>query len=226
MKILCTTLALLGFLFAACGSAFAANSRVEAALGNQGNLSMFYQALLNTGVANELNEGTDYAIFAPTNAAFQQISPRQYPCFYSAQCKNEVAAVLRNHIVPMRRPIREFAQMGRNIPTMGGKRLYVEEPYVGHFTVDEERIAFMNDVDGLYQIDGVIADNRDLAAFQKAPVAEAPGTVTERTTTTHRTVVVPSSPGGYYLPGGLPSGEPIYWPSEQTNPSDTTVIVH
>ncbi|MDD4617029.1 MAG: fasciclin domain-containing protein [Alphaproteobacteria bacterium] len=218
-------LALLGFLFGVCGPALAANSRVEAELGNQGNLSMFYQALLNTGVANELNEDTDYSVFAPTNAAFQQISPTAYPCFYSSQCRNEVAALLRNHIIPTRRSIRELAQMGE-VETIGNGRILVEEPYINTFSANGNRIAYMDNVNALYQIDGVIVDKRELSEFAKTPPGPPPGTVAERTVTTSRTVIVPSSPGGYLLPGGIPSGKQIYWPPEAPNESSTTVIVH
>ena len=65
---------------------------------------MFYQALLNTGVASELNENTEYTVFAPTNAAFTEIQPRAYPCFYSAQCRDGTGGCLaQSHRSPQRK---------------------------------------------------------------------------------------------------------------------------
>jgi uncharacterized surface protein with fasciclin (FAS1) repeats len=226
MKSLCTAFALLGFLVVASSSAYAANSRLEAELAGRGNLSMFYQALLNTGVANELREDMEYSVFAPTNAAFNELNPRAYPCFYTSQCRAEVAALLRNHIVPMRNSLRGFA--GGEISTIGNKRLYVTEAYRDTFTVNGKRVAYRDDLSGIFQIDGVIADPQELTAFARQPSAPAPEVGAERTVTTSRTIVVPPETGGYMVPGGFSSGSPIYWPPDQPNPAadSTTVIVH
>ena len=76
------------------------NSEVESILQSYGDTSMFYQALQNTGVLNELSENRSYTIFAPTNAALAQITPQSYPCFYAVQCRPQIAVMMRNHIVP------------------------------------------------------------------------------------------------------------------------------
>ena len=56
----------------------------------------------------------------------------------------------------------------------------------------------------LYQIDGVIANEQELAQFRMQPIAEVPGAVTEKTVTTYRTAP-PAVSGGYPVPGGTPA---------------------
>lgn len=203
----------LGLLVGSISSAFASNLSVESLLASQGDLSLFYQALLNTGVASELNENTEYTIFAPTNAAFTKIQPSAYPCFYSAQCRREVAAVLRNHIVPRNESINDLSKWGGNpIPTIGNRGLYVEETYKGQYTVEGKNVLHQSEGDkvSLYPIDGVIANRQELAQFRMQPIGEVPGTVTERTVTTYSTPGIPrTSYGEYLVPGGGPPSPPL-----------------
>jgi uncharacterized surface protein with fasciclin (FAS1) repeats len=221
--------AILCFLIGTYTTASASNSHVEAELGQRGDLSIFYQALLNTGVARELNENTKYTIFAPTNAAFEQINPRVYPCFYAVLCRSEVAAVLRGHIVPGRETLHRYSEWGGDIPTLSPRRLNVEEPYKGEYTVNGHRVLYRDDLVGLYEIDGVIAGDRELAFFRKPVPPEIPGTVTEKTITTTRTIIVPPEfSSGYFIPGGYPAVPPLSWPPNESNSSidSTTVITH
>lgn len=212
-------------------SAHATNRSVDSLLASQEDLSMFYQALLNTGVANELNENTEYTIFAPTNAAFTAIQPRAYPCFYSAQCRVEVAAILRNHIVPRNESINAFSKWGGNhIPTIGSRELYVEETYKDQYTVEGHSVLHQSEGDrvSLYPIDGVIANKDELAQFRTQPVADNADTVTEKTVTTYRTpVTYPVTSGGYAIPGGGPSAAPVVYRSQDELPdsaSQTTTV--
>jgi len=186
---------------------YAANRNVESVLASQSDLSLFYQALLNTGVADELNPNIEYTIFAPTNAAFTAIQPRAYPCFYSAQCRIEVAAILRNHIVPRNESINAFSKWGGDIPTIGNRELYVEETYKDQYTVEGRIVLHQNQGDrvSLYPVDGVIASKEELAQFRTQPVADNVGTVTEKTITTYRTPVTHSAvSSSYAVPGGTP----------------------
>lgn len=242
MRYATAAVAVLGFMGGMIAPALANNSAVENALASQSNLSMFYQALLNTGVANELNENTEYTVFAPTNAAFMEIKPGVYPCFYSVQCRDGVAAILRNHIVPRNESIGEFANWGGDIPTLGNRKLYVEEAYKNQYTVEGHYVLTRREGDdvSLYAIDGVIADNRDLAQFQTQPNSN---TVVYKTVTTHRTTVVtppgsavitpgrttvvtsPASPsysGGYLVPGGYNGSSYIY----NEEPYGSTTVYH
>lgn len=129
---------------------------------------MFYQAMLTTGVAKELNNDTEYTVFAPTNASFARIRQRDFPCFYSIQCRTQVAAILRNHIVPRNENINQFQKWGGDIITLGDRRIDVEEPYKGHYTVEGHHVLYQNEshkgphIRGnkitIYRIDGVIAN--------------------------------------------------------------------
>ncbi len=83
-----SSIALLAASISFAPAARANNSHVEAAIQSFGDLSMFYQALLNTGVINELREDQHYTVFAPTNNAFSAIHPQTYPCFYAVECRS------------------------------------------------------------------------------------------------------------------------------------------
>ena len=193
------------------------NVYVENTLVDQGDLTTFYHALHTTGVANELSSNVEYTIFAPTNAAFHQVLPRDFPCFYAAQCRPQLAAVLRNHIIPRNESVGRLSKWG-GIQTMGGRVIEIEEPYKGHFTAEGNRVLYQNEASentlvrghrvSLYRIDGLIANDREMAPFRAQPVAAMPEQVIERTTTTYRTPAAPpyyqqrSVPGTYLVPGG------------------------
>ncbi len=243
MKYPFATMTALGLLVSSATAAYASNSHVESALAGQGELSVFYQALLNTGVANELNENTEYTVFAPTNAAFTEIQPKNYPCFYSMQCRADVAAILRNHIVPRNETISRFAKWGGEIPTIGKNRLDVEEPFKDEYTVDGHRVLYLDESNSkfsgnevsLYKIDGVIASDQELNAFHGQPYAGMPGTITQKTVTTYRTPVMYQSndaavSDGHMIPGGYSGISTTNTaPNESWDPDDdieTTTVTH
>ncbi|MGB9154626.1 MAG: fasciclin domain-containing protein [Alphaproteobacteria bacterium] len=218
MKVRFATIAMLGLLGIMTAPAHATNSNVENALAGRADLSMFHQALINTGVANELQENMEYTIFAPTDAAFSQISPSVYPCFYSVQCRAQVAAVLRNHIVPRNESVYLFSKWGGGIPTLGNRTLYVEEPYKDQYTVEgrtvldqmagSESLRMEGERVSLYRIDGVIIDDNELAQFRNPHVAN--GAVVRRTVTTTY-MQTPPTYGGYVVPGGgYPADGSVY----------------
>lgn len=193
-----TTSALL-LVTAACGSLEndnsyravdrGSNSHVEAALVDQGDLTKFYQALHTTGVANELSNNEEYTIFAPTNAAFNQVRPNVFPCFYAVQCRPQLAAVLRNHIVPRNESVKRLSRWGE-IQTLGGRPIEVVEPFLGHYTVDGQRVLYQNESSessvfkgqrvSLYRVDGLIASDQEMAPFRTQPYAEAQGQFMEK----------------------------------------------
>jgi len=239
MKYIFTALTVFNLLLSFATPAFASNSNVESLLAGQSDLSTFYQALLNTGVARELSENTEYTVFAPTNAAFTELQPSIYPCFYAAQCRVQVAAVVRNHIVPKNESVYRFSRWGGGIPTIGARRLNVEEPFKGQFLVEghgvldqnasSESIRTEGDEVSLYRIDGVIASDQELAAFRMQPLADAAGTVTEKTVTTYRTpVAYPIVSSGNVVPGGYPAAPVVYMAPDESsdNITQTTTVTH
>ncbi|HAX91934.1 MAG TPA: hypothetical protein DCY07_06985 [Rhodospirillaceae bacterium] len=193
------------------------NAYVENVLADQGDLTTFYHALHTTGVVNELSNNVEYTIFAPTNAAFNQVRPRDFPCFYAAQCRPQLAAVLRNHIIPRNESVGRLSKWG-GIQTLGGRVVEVEEPYKGHFAADGNRVLYQNEASEnslvrghrvtLYRIDGLIANDQEMAPFRAQPVAAMPEQVIEKTTRTYRTPATTpyyqqrNVPGTYLVPGG------------------------
>ena len=231
MKYTLATVAVLSLFGGMIAPANANNGNVELALEAQGGLlSMFHQALINTGVARELNENTEYTIFAPTNAAFSEIQPRDYPCFYSANCRNEVAAILRNHIVPRQENIKYWSEWGRGISTIGPREIHVSEAYKDDFTVNGNKVLHRNEGNhvNIYTIDGVITNDRELDSFRRQPMADTSNTVVQKTVTTRRTSTAsPGVPHGYLVPGGFSGTTVIYSnPDEMMDtdevPGDTT----
>jgi uncharacterized surface protein with fasciclin (FAS1) repeats len=205
MKYTLAVAAVLGLLGGMLASANANNRGVELALESQNDtLSIFHRALINTGVAGELNENTEYTVFAPTNAAFSEIQPRIYPCFYSAQCRKEVAAILRNHIVPRRETIKYWSTWGGPVSTIGPRGIRMEEAYKDVYTVDGHRVLFYSEWGqaNVYTINGVIADDQELALFHRCP-----GTDMHKKGTVHRRRSGASYGGHhrYCVPGGYPA---------------------
>jgi uncharacterized surface protein with fasciclin (FAS1) repeats len=151
------------------GAALANNAMVEDALKSRPDLSVFYQALANTGVLSELREGQPYTVFAPTNAAFARITRDQYPCFYSSDCKAQVAEVLRRHIVPGEKHLSDMNPQGgiMSMFSIDGQHIVAGEPEKDKFAVDGQNVISENQLMGgdIYKIDGVMASNRVMAQF-------------------------------------------------------------
>jgi uncharacterized surface protein with fasciclin (FAS1) repeats len=245
---------LIGLMALHVPAANANNTNVEAALASQPDLSTFYQALLNTGVASELKEDGSYTVFAPTNAAFAEIQPGVYPCFYAIQCRPNLAAVIRNHIVPINDSVNRFSKWGYGIPTIGSNRILVEEPFKGQYTVARRTVLdqtagnaderLQADDVSLYRIDGVILSQPQLDAFRSVPVVMVPSTVTKKTVTTYQTTGTPTyqansgptvvthtyAAPGYAAPGGYPSTTTTYVvPSDASDDADdveATTVTH
>ncbi len=195
MKRSTITLALL--LATTATSAYADNADVENAIKRRADLSTFYQALINTGVNHELQPGTSYTVFAPTNEAMATIRQEQYPCFYESACREIVAEIVRNHIVAENVYVEDTAHQRGGVYTIGGSFVNIGEPYRNDYAVEGNNVTYMSSFGGgiLYKIDGVIASSRELASLQYPEYAYMPG---ERVvTTTEKTIADPAcGPGG------------------------------
>ena len=219
-----------GSVFTHSTAAFAGNSAVEANLRNYGDVSMFYQALINTGVLNELSETKHYTIFAPTNLAFGEISHQKYPCFYSEYCRPQIAALLRNHIVEGSYSLSEATKYGQGLQTMGNRRLVVTQEYVNHYAVNNQDILSNGDTGSnvIYRVNGVISDPQEMAQFQNVNIVPAavpmpePAMTTTQRTITQRTYLVPSPTSSSY-PAGPMDPYPI---DPQVNMTETTTIIN
>jgi len=112
MRLSAITIALLTSALFIASTAQANNSTVENALKRRPDLSTFYEELASTGILSELSENQPYTVFAPTNEAFSKLPASQYPCFYSAECKAQVAEILRKHIVPGEKHLEDISPKG------------------------------------------------------------------------------------------------------------------
>lgn len=166
--------ALLAF---AATPALADNPRIESALKSRPELASFYEALRVTGVIHEIGSGR-YTIFAPTNEAFAAITKEKYPCFYSEQCKEQIADVVRNHIVKGEEHVNDVVKQKGVLFSIDKRQIPIGEPNPNKFTADGHNIIRTNGLlnNMLYTIDGVIANQQELSAFT-APVST---TVTQK----------------------------------------------
>ncbi|MGE3624549.1 MAG: fasciclin domain-containing protein, partial [Bdellovibrionales bacterium] len=182
------------------GPAGAHNRSVETTLAGYGDTSLFYQALLNTGVLAELDENARYTVFAPVNASFAVIRPDFYPCFYSTQCRPQLAEILRNHIMTGNWAVDELARKG-DVKTLGQDRLEVESPFVGDYAVSGRRVLSAGETDKttVYRIDGLLADKQQLEVFRNAPAANV---MPDATVPGNRTVITYQGSGSASAPGG------------------------
>jgi uncharacterized surface protein with fasciclin (FAS1) repeats len=220
MKKQITTAALFGLMgsMVLTSPASANNTGVESALRNYSDLSVFYSALVNTGVAAELNENTNYTIFAPTNEAFADISPDQYPCFYAVQCRAQVADVVRNHIVVGQKTLKELTSYP-DVPTLGRYEVFAQTPYTGQYEIGDHRVLSAAEIHGneIIRLDGVVVHRDQMAQFRNYPSASGATIVEQKTVTTTY-----SSPASYPIPGGGTAG----YVAERTYvaPATTAVI--
>jgi len=167
------------------GAAHAENATIANALASRTEVSQFYTALQKTGVIDEIPSGS-VTVFAPNNAAFAKLTQREYPCLYSPQCTEEVAAILRNHIAPHEVHVKD-AVRGAAVFSIDKTHLHLHEPQKGRYTVEGKKVLSQNQLVGsmLYIIDGVIADKDELADLREPP---APLVIPTPVTTTQETV--------------------------------------
>lgn len=173
---------------------YAANDTVVNAIKKQEDLTSFYEALYNTGVMDELGPHTSYTIFAPVNEAFAAIAYDTYPCFYSRQCRGEVANIVRNHFVVGEVNLKEATSHKGGVYSMDKRFISVAHAGKGKesFMVDGHKVLSTHQLAGgvLYRIDGVIANDVELAVF-KQPVLDNGATSQEKV-----------SEKTYYTPAG------------------------
>ena len=94
------------------------------ALGSFSILSQFNEALAITGVLDELEEGSERTILAPTDAAFAAAGLDVFAMDSASEAKrDDLARILRNHIVPEKQTYALLA--GRNTTTSLGENLSI-----------------------------------------------------------------------------------------------------
>ena len=148
--------------------AFAVNTNLQEALEKHPDLSNFFQAMVTSGVMDELETSKSYTVFAPNNAAFASIQSSKYPCFYSDMCKGQLAAVIRSHILPGEQYVDVLAAPPGIAESISGRQVTLAKP-ADFYTVEGKRVLGEDKLGGdvLYTIDGLIASDFEMAIFQK-----------------------------------------------------------
>jgi uncharacterized surface protein with fasciclin (FAS1) repeats len=174
-----TTTAILALILCGASSAQAANAGVASILQSRPELSTFTQAMVKTGVMGELKEGQRYTVFAPTNESFAKAVTVDPSCYQSGACKEKMAALLRNHIIPQKGYVDRLAGQEGGIGTLGTHTLHVEKASQirseysvdGHMVVDEKE----TDAGLVYSIDGPVAPENELSSLNDAEKDAARG---------------------------------------------------
>lgn len=197
------------------GYASAGNSTIEDALKSRENLSAFYQGLVNTGVINELDSGASYTVFAPTNDAMKKISQDKYPCFYSQQCADEVADILRNHIVKGEVAMGTTGPTKTGVFSIDGEHLALGTVGNRDYTVNGKEIETQHQLLGsvLYEIDGVIAEPQELSDVGSLKYVHVPVATPVAQQTVQEQM--------YYAPDGRPDG----YSRTVTTTQETPVVI-
>lgn len=220
--------ATLGLLVSGNNTTQAANLDVNSALESRDDLALFQQAMVNTGVAEALRPDIAYTIFAPTNAAMVAGIPYASSCYYSPNCRGQLAAVVRNHILPSNERVSVLSKRGGDIATHGARKLDVEEPFKGAYTVNS--IPILNQSDGtqvkIYRINAIIADAPELASFATPPVVMSLATVTQKTTTYASHAVYPVGPSLVAVDAFQPAIAPTTPGGFPDNATQTTTVSH
>jgi uncharacterized surface protein with fasciclin (FAS1) repeats len=201
------SIATLATALAITAPAHADNTTMENALKRRPELSMFYNALVKTGVIHELHAYQPYTVFAPTNASFAQYPQSEYACLYSdtPDCKAQLAEVLRSHIVPGEKHLKKMDSPGNegdidSLFSINNRHIVASEPNPDTYMVDGKTVASIHQLAGgeLYEITGILATKQDLAKLETRPVVvvhEPPPaplpTKVEITTTTQATTPIP-----------------------------------
>jgi uncharacterized surface protein with fasciclin (FAS1) repeats len=184
---------------------WADNKDIEEAMQNRTDISLFKDALVKTGVVDELKDNRQYTVFVPSNSAFTQVFHNPDACYQVRTCKEAAAAIVRDHIVPMKASVDALYASFVGVPTLGDQQLQVEQVNQRQsiYRVDGHSILRVHEgtVSVLYTIDGVIANDAQIAAVQNG---------TENPVATNATPVIgapaasaaqiPSQPGAGPLP--------------------------
>ena len=81
------------------------------------DLSTFTLALDAAGVAEKLEEGGPYTVFAPTNEAFANMPPEQLEMLLAPENKDKLIRVIEYHIVPRKIMAADIPPESENVMT-------------------------------------------------------------------------------------------------------------
>jgi uncharacterized surface protein with fasciclin (FAS1) repeats len=121
-------IALGGLLIAAMSSAAGAQQRggndIVVTLRNAGNFNWFLRAIEGAGLTQELKNGAQYTVFAPTDDAFGRIPGARRDTLM--RDPTALQALIRNHVVEGRLTAEETKAGANGMSFMGGGSLKVD----------------------------------------------------------------------------------------------------
>ena len=92
----------------------------------QGDLTTFVAAVQAAGLEESLSEGGAFTVFAPTNAAFDALPAGTLDTLLRPENKDQLATILRYHVIPETRMADEIAEGIRRVETLQGKTINLQ----------------------------------------------------------------------------------------------------
>ncbi len=117
---------------------------------NDKNFSTLVSALQAAGLVDTLKGGGPFTVFAPTNAAFEDLSESVLEDLMKPTNKTRLQNLLKNHVIEGRRRARDVAESSSLTP-MSGKRLHIrtnedQQVRIGDATVRQTNLDAENGI--------------------------------------------------------------------------------
>lgn len=143
------------------------------ALNEQGNFTIFIDALEKTGLDQALAVGGPYTILAPTDEAFAAVD-------VDAMSTEELTDLLRGHVIIDGLPSDQLATM-ESVSTVSGASLPVSDGQIGDAAIVESDLETNNGL--IHVVDAVLvsegADTGDMPEEEPAPPTDEPAPPTD-----------------------------------------------
>jgi uncharacterized surface protein with fasciclin (FAS1) repeats len=110
---------------------------------NEGNFSMLLEALESTGLMETLASGGPYTLLAPSDEAFEKLSPNALKVLFQYSYKESLAEILQYHVIHGELTHEDIKQRGDSVDTMLGQSILISE-LDGMLLNDEARVVSSN----------------------------------------------------------------------------------
>lgn len=139
-------------------------------LSEKDQFSKFREALERAGMEDQLRDGGEYTVFAPTNEAFERLPEGTWDGWMDNGNQNELREILSYHIVEERVGSEDFEARHTEHATLSGGELRIANSG-GNFTVNTSAVTQADIVaeNGyIHVVDSVLMDTRQGAGFRNA----------------------------------------------------------
>jgi uncharacterized surface protein with fasciclin (FAS1) repeats len=100
-------------------------SNVFQVVGADHNLATMSKGVKAAGLEVELSKEGPYTVFAPTDTAFNRLSPGELAELLKPEYKAKLSSILHNHVVEGKIELKDFKD-GDRMKSLGGKQLTVK----------------------------------------------------------------------------------------------------